>query len=204
MKKSLIFAIVGLAAGAVSSFAQGTINFNSYYADGVGSGLTQITFGAGTGGLQGSAVGAGYTADVYYSLSAFSDTAGNGVLNGLLLASGSGSPSTYSLATSMGSIAVPAGYFSPANYFTLNPYSNQTVYFEVVVYQTGQTYDTSTIRGHSDVFSSTLATGLNTAPYATYGSFTVSQVTVVPEPSTLALAGLGGFGMLMALRRKKA
>jgi len=27
---------------------------------------------------------------------------------------------------------------------------------------------------------------------------------VVPEPSTLALAGLGGFGMLMAFRRKKA
>jgi hypothetical protein len=30
------------------------------------------------------------------------------------------------------------------------------------------------------------------------------QVAGVPEPSTLALAGLGGFGMLMAMRRKKA
>ena len=29
-------------------------------------------------------------------------------------------------------------------------------------------------------------------------------VVGVPEPSTLALAGLGGFGMLMAFRRKKA
>jgi hypothetical protein len=34
-------------------------------------------------------------------------------------------------------------------------------------------------------------------------AFSVSPVAV-PEPSTLALAGLGGFGMLMALRRKKA
>ena len=30
------------------------------------------------------------------------------------------------------------------------------------------------------------------------------QPSGVPEPSTLALAGLGGFGMLMAMRRKKA
>jgi hypothetical protein len=34
-------------------------------------------------------------------------------------------------------------------------------------------------------------------------SFTL-VATPVPEPTTLALAGLGGFGMLMAFRRKKA
>ena len=32
----------------------------------------------------------------------------------------------------------------------------------------------------------------------------IMTVGAVPEPSTLALAGLGGFGMLMAMRRKKA
>ena len=32
----------------------------------------------------------------------------------------------------------------------------------------------------------------------------MTSVSAVPEPSTLALAGLGGFGMLMAMRRKKA
>ena len=39
-----------------------------------------------------------------------------------------------------------------------------------------------------------------------FTAFGVFQPTVagVPEPSTLALAGLGGFGMLMAMRRKKA
>jgi hypothetical protein len=35
-------------------------------------------------------------------------------------------------------------------------------------------------------------------------SFTLTQVAATPEPSTLAMAGLGGFGMLMAMRRKKA
>jgi hypothetical protein len=39
----------------------------------------------------------------------------------------------------------------------------------------------------------------NAMAYTLYG-----QVAPVPEPSTLALAGLGGFGMLFALRRKKA
>jgi len=36
-------------------------------------------------------------------------------------------------------------------------------------------------------------------------TFSVSEtIAPVPEPSSLALAGLGGFGMLMAFRRKKA
>lgn len=41
-------------------------------------------------------------------------------------------------------------------------------------------------------------TNLNNMPSVTL------NLVAVPEPSTLALAGLGGFGMLMALRRKKA
>jgi len=36
------------------------------------------------------------------------------------------------------------------------------------------------------------------------GSDLVLSPTTVPEPTSLALAGLGGFGMLMALRRKQA
>lgn len=203
MKKSVVLAVLGLAAGAMSSFGQGQIAFNSYYADGVGSGLTTIKFGAGTGGLQGTAVGAGYSFDIYYSLTSFSDAAGSGALNGLLLASGSGSPSQNNLAGLMNTGAT-AGYFAAAQNFTLNPYSNQTVYFEVAVYQTGQSYSSSSIRGHSASFSSTLATGLNSPAFATFGSFTADLVAPVPEPSTLALAGLGGFGMLMALRRKQA
>jgi hypothetical protein len=36
------------------------------------------------------------------------------------------------------------------------------------------------------------------------GQDLIMTANAVPEPSTLALAGLGGFGMLMAMRRKKA
>ncbi|HEX4349393.1 MAG TPA: PEP-CTERM sorting domain-containing protein, partial [Verrucomicrobiae bacterium] len=67
--------------------------------------------------------------------------------------------------------------------------------------QTGQTYGSSLIRGHSAEFSSTLATGLTTPPYGLFSSFTVAAV---PEPATLALAGLGGLASLVMLRRKKA
>ena len=43
----------------------------------------------------------------------------------------------------------------------------------------------------------------NQPTFASYGVFAPTTAPV-PEPSTLALAGLGGFGMLMAMRRKKA
>jgi hypothetical protein len=44
----------------------------------------------------------------------------------------------------------------------------------------------------------------NPAPTLTGMGDVLLTATSVPEPTTLALAGLGGFGMLMALRRKQA
>jgi len=194
MKKTVILAALGLSIGALSSFGQGAIVFNSYNADGVGSGLTKITFLNG-----GALVGAGYSADVYYSLSPISQPSGNDSLSAGWLASGSGSPSVNSLITPM-----VGGYFTASVNFQLNPYTAGTpVYFEVAVYQTAAgSYANSTAdRGHSASFSATLATGLVQPSAALFNSFTVAPV---PEPTTLALAGLGGLASLVALRRKKA
>jgi hypothetical protein len=57
--------------------------------------------------------------------------------------------------------------------------------------------------GQTSVFSFTLAS--SSAPNQP-GIANMSSLNLVstPEPSTLAMAGLGGFGMLMAMRRKKA
>ncbi len=109
----------------------------------------------------------------------------------------------------MQSVAVPfgtsggsLGYFQGTVNFILNPYAGQTVYFEVIAYQTGVGYDLSAIRGHSASFSTTLATGINSPGFVSFAPFTVAAV--VPEPTTLALAGLGGLASLVMLRRKKA
>jgi hypothetical protein len=194
MKKSVILAVLGLAVGAVSSFGQGQITFDSYFAN-PSSGSVKITFAQG-----GAPVGAGYSFDVFYSLSPLTQAAGSADLLPGWTAS-SVSPSSTSLAGPM-ETGTHAGYFQAAQNFTLNPYTaGSTVYFDIAVYQTGQTYGTSAVRGTSGSFSATLATGLNTPPYAQFGSFTVAAV---PEPATLALAGLGGLASLVALRRKQA
>jgi hypothetical protein len=193
MKKTVLIAALGLGLGVVSSYGQGAIVFNSYLAN-ASSGATKITFSSLLGG---GLVGNGYTANVYYSLTPVSGPAGIGAIPDGLLASGSGAPSTTDQTSAM-----VAGYFHAANNFTLTS-GGPTVYFDVVVYQTSAgSYANSAIRGQSGVFTGTLQSGINQPTFAQFGSFTVA--TAVPEPATLALAGLGGLASLVMLRRKKA
>jgi hypothetical protein len=201
MKKSVVIAALGLAVTAVSSFGQGQMTFNSYLA-GVSSSGIQTLFSAGLGGAP---VGAGFSADLLYSLTPFSDTAGSGALLGGLTASGAGSPSFFNVVTPFGTSGNTLGYFQGANNFELNPYTaNSTVYFEVIAYQTALGYANSTERGHSAEFSATLATGVNSPTTIAFTPFTVNAVGPIPEPTTLALAGLGGLASLVMMRRKKA
>jgi hypothetical protein len=199
MKKAVILAVLGAASVAMSSYGQGSLVFNSYLAGSYGA--TLITFGSNTGVLAGTKVGAGYSADVLWSLTPISDVAGSGALNPAFSTSTT-SPSANNMLTAFNTGA-NAGYFAPAANFTLNPYTaGTTVYFEVIAFQTGFTYANSPIRAHSDSFSTTLATGQTLPGAATYGSFQLASV--VPEPATMALAGLGGLASLVMLRRKKA
>lgn len=198
MKKSVVIAALGLAVSAASSFGQGSMTFNSYFANGSAGILT--TFSAALGGGK---VGAGYTADLLWSLAPISDVAGNGNLTSGWALSGSGSPSTYNLATAFGTTTSTLGYFQASNPFQLSTYTSGTVYFEVIAYQTGSTYAASTIRGHSASFSTTLATGLAFPTDIGTAGLQAFTVATVPEPTTLALAGLGGLAALVAFRRKQ-
>jgi hypothetical protein len=85
----------------------------------------------------------------------------------------------------------------------MTPYTAGTlVYFEVIAYQTGQTYASSTIRGHSASFSEVLATGA-IQPGTMDAMAPFSVFTAVPEPTTMALGGLG-LASLLLFRRKQA
>jgi hypothetical protein len=201
MKKSVVIAVLGLAVGAVSSFGQGAISFNSYFANGSLGFQTMFS-----GALGSSAVGAGYSADLLYSLTPISDVAGNGSLTPGWIFSGAGAPSVNNVITPFGTTPATLGYFqSPAN-FMLNPYTaGTTVYFEVIAYQTAAgSYDASLAgRGHSAEFSATLAVAPNLPGFVSFTPFTVSPAGVIPEPTTLALAGLGGLSLLL-FRRKQS
>jgi hypothetical protein len=199
MKKSVVIAVLGLAVSAVSSFGQGSMIFNSYTANDSAGVLTHFSGGLGSG-----LVGAGYSADLLYSLTPIADVAGNGPLTPGWSLSGAGVPSVQSVITPFGTSGVLLGYFqSPAN-FGLNVYTaGTTVYFEVLAYQTaaGSYANSLAGRGHSATFSTTLATGATPPPLMVdFGAFTVSPV---PEPTTLALAGLGGLSLLL-FRRKQS
>jgi len=191
MKKSLVIATLGLAVSTASSFGAGSIFFNSYIAND-SSGIPVYFIG---GGL----VGAGFTADLVYSLTPITDAAGFGPLLSGWTFSGSGAPSLNNVATPFETGAM-AGYFQSPQIFTLNPYTaGSTVYFEVIAYQTAAgSYANSFDRGHSASFSATLATGVQLPSSVNFTSFLVT-----PEPSTLALAGLGGLASVIALRRKQ-
>jgi hypothetical protein len=58
------------------------------------------------------------------------------------------------------------------------------------------------LTGWDGLTASPAAAAYNSTTFG--GSDLILSPTTVPEPTSLALAGLGGFGMLMALRRKQA
>ena len=198
MKKTFVIAVVGLAVGTASSFAQGSLSFNSYTAN--SSAGILISFA----GAMSGPVGAGYTADLLWSLTPITESVGFGLPNPGWKLSGSGSPSVQSVATPFGTTPTTQGYFQGTD-FDLNPYTaGTTVWFDVIFYQTiAGSYVNSTFRGHSASFSTTLATGVNSPTDLGAAGLVPFNVVVLPEPTTLALVGLGGLVSLAALRRKQ-
>ena len=224
MKKSLILSILGLAATAASTQAQGNIAFNTYVANNTNGIITTY----GSGGNAGVGINNTFTGILLWSTAAVAP--GPGASSGTItqlgsdpFSSGLGGAATgpfagWNIGTSgiFASGAATAGYVIAPD---LNLTSTQlgganahlTLFFEIVAYS-GSSY-ASTVgqwAGQSAAFTGTLVQGNvstdanqinNMTPFSVYN---ITSAAPVPEPSTLALAGLGGFGMLMAMRRKKA
>jgi hypothetical protein len=202
MKKTLVLSILGLAAAAVSSHAQGSIAFDTYTAENSVGIIT--TYGSGPN--VGTGIGSTFTGELLWSSTLINDSATTGpVTAGSLITAGWTVGDTYTFATPNGIIA--PGYITAPQNLNITAAVGTSLYFEVVAF-TGASYATAGgYAGHSATFTGTLVTGI-TSPSGNQLNnltpFSVYSVTAVPEPTTLALAGLGGLASLVAIRRKKA
>jgi hypothetical protein len=201
MKKSLLLGILGVAATVATSYGQGFIFLDNYFSN---FGGPIITYGAGSDGPLATGVSAAYTVGIYLGQGSFtasadpSGTASPTSLNALLLLQGGANTSTAAGYAGYG------GYFSASGNMQASVASGATITAMVVAYE-GASYDTATYRGHSAAFQLVTKDGTANPPASVspaYGGFSVFSTSVVPEPSTLTLAGLGLASMLVARRRK--
>jgi hypothetical protein len=183
MKKSIFIAVLGLAAvAATSSYGQGYIAFSSYVANQAVGVIT--TFPDGVTPVPGS-----FTAELYYAIGTVTNPANFTAI-----------PSTITPYDSNGD-----GYFSAQNPAVIPGYSSGSVSFEV--FATG-VYNGVAYTGFTAPFTeSTIANSLS-SPLTSFGDngpgMPALVVSPVPEPTTLALAGLGGLASLVAFRRKQS
>jgi hypothetical protein len=200
MKKSIMLGIVGIAATvATASYGQGFIQLANYITS---SNIpSQISLG-------GSPISvSGYTVGLYFGAGSFvgsvaADPTGTAIPTALdaSFSLGSGAGSSAALFDSTG--GWPGSYAAGPS-FQPGAGAGATITVMVVAYNGGN-YAASTIRGHSLAF--TMVTTIGTAfPSLTGVSETDGGFSLhaVPEPTTLALAGLGGLSLLL-LRRKTA
>jgi len=207
MKKTLITSILGVAAlfsVTVPGLSQRRINLNNYSASG-----NQIIYGSGFGantglGLRnGTPSGITWTIGFYCALgdvtaSVNPDPSGMGIPfgGGLTLATGAAGDTT-----TIGN--QPAGgYFTSINDAVINGWTAGPITVEAVAYS-GSDYASSFLRGHSTAFLLTPADSTSIAPkISTMAGGMPTFAISVPEPATIALAGIGA-ALFMAVRRNR-
>jgi hypothetical protein len=207
MKKTIVASILGLAAtvGVSTSYGQGNLVFGNYNFSSTPNYSAPVTY-------NGQVVGSDFSAELLYSPSGAAGTFN--VIPGTLTpfygtGLGDSADGGGLFPASATQITSGQGYTAPSNGSAL------AAYFEVYAFNTAQvgSYAAGNIAGTSGVVHfSTLATAFNlhlagdmfadnSDVVTPLTGFTVSAV---PEPTTLALAGLGGLASLIALRRKQA
>ena len=208
MKKSIVASLLGLAVvtAVTSAYGQGQIAFDNYNA----SPYEPVTYGSSLPSALNGDSGQG-VADANFDVELLYALGGSQPIGSLIPLPASITQINPSL-----SAAGSAGYWTGIN-VTVPGYTSGAVTFAVEAWYTGSTYAglggatyaLSGFKGESAAWNeSSLATGLSTANFfaglpGPNGASLVAVTTAVPEPTTLALAGLGG-AALLAIRRKKA
>jgi hypothetical protein len=204
MKKSIVMAVLGMTAAAASSYGQGSVFFSSYIANaGVGASATYFN---GASGTAGTLCGIPLTAQLYYALGTVSDPVSANATSIMSAVTGLGSLSgaTAALDNSGAAVGGPGLGFFDGGTVLIPGYTSGAVTFEVVVSGTylGQQF---VGRSGSWTESSIPGPGLPAGSFGDHGVMpNMFVATTVPEPTTLALAGLGGLASLVAFRRKQA
>jgi PEP-CTERM motif len=203
MKKNVIASILGVAGLvglAASSYGQGSVIFNTYNS----TGYYPVTYSAAA--QTALSVGLGAGPNVSVELGYFLGTTANPA-NFTLLASTIQAVGTTPQAIN-GTGPVVAGYIQGGG-VTIPGYVSGPVSFEILAWiatgngALGGTYATSGYNGSYVWTEPSIAP--NPSPAGAFGNMTGNAVlTAVPEPTTLALAGLGGLASLVMLRRKQA
>ncbi len=205
MKKTLIASVLGIVASVATTtttHGQGFILFNNY---------NSTTYQpVRVGGV--NAISPTIEVQLFWALGVVADpnalTAGNTAFI---------DPVTYNSAGAFG--GGPGGYFADGSQ-TLTGYTSGSATFMVEAWDTstGATYATATSRGQSLLWQEGRSDGLGgngiamgvepvgnfaSGPgAATPGVTTLVNLTIVPEPSTFALLGLGTAGLWFFRRRK--
>jgi hypothetical protein len=209
MKKAIVLAIIGVAAGVASSYGQGVVYLDNYNTYG-----PNVNYGAGSDGAVGTGVNSAYTMGIYYwnaagsftgsTLADPSGTALPGSLGSYLLATGTGSTAQFDSGTAAGFLGQAFGsaaYGVPGSTVT----GGDTWTMMIVAYE-GASYNAATYRGHSAAFTIVLSSPSSPTPVkigTAMPGFNVFAVAAVPEPTTMALGGLG-LASLLLFRRKQA
>lgn len=179
MKKTILTLVSMLAV--VSAFAQGTVNFNNLVGPS-GNRLVDARFIDTTG----AGLGAGWTAE-------------------LVLVSG-GSVTQLATSAFRTSSAAAQGYILPAATGTTvtvpNVAGGTSATLQMRAYN-GASYASSSLTGASPEFQVILGNaGTPPSPAADLTGLGLTPITIVPEPSTIALAVIGMAGLFFARRRK--
>jgi len=210
MKRAIVASILGLAASGIAAFGQGTIVFNNYLSSNYNS--DTVMWGAGSGHTVGTQVDtASVTVQLFYALgNVSSDTTAQ-----FLAAATAGNTAPISTSInsggSYGGGHGPGGYYSGGNQL-INGWASGPVTFAVEAWDTttGATYAAAAVKGISALFvaqdDTTGAAGRGVRPSALpaedFANMAGVTLTAVPEPTTLAFAGMGMLSLLALARRK--
>jgi len=205
MKKAIVLSIIGVAASGIAAFGQGAIFFDNYSTATYNT--DQVLWGVNSGHTSGTAVGTtAVDVQLFYELGTVSTSQAN-----FAATATAGLQGAISLAfnPSGGYGVGPYGYYDVGNQI-LTGWSSGPVTFMVEAWDTttGATFALATVKGYSALWQETSASGgygiVASSNPSLYGAdWQGVTLTGVPEPTTLALGGLGLAALLIA-RRKKA